>query len=362
MALELAQTHHWGRKDLDRNMLNEELCRPEQADRIRVAVIGGGANPEHNVGRISADAVASALDDQKFTAVPFTIAQDGTWLDASSDPYPSFAAAIGDLETCDVAFPAVHGAPGEDGTLAGLCEVARIPYVGCSLAAGTFGMNKQVTKLIANSLGVRTAPGIVLRSPADAVDVQLPVVVKPATAGSSLGVSFIRKERQLAGAIEAAFKLSSEVLVESVATGREIDIAVLETADGRLHMGSPLEVVLGDQLFFDNATKYGGNSQSRCPAPLTDNERDQLFDAARRMFRGMGCAGLARIDFFLTDTGPVLIEVNTMPGFTEHSQYARMFGAQGITFSQLLDALIMAALRRFTRPSEARSVTFSVTV
>jgi len=329
-------------------MMNEEQPR-----RIRVAVIGGGASPEHDVGCVSADSVASALDTEKFTAVPFTIARDGTWLDASTESYPSFAAAIGDLETCDVAFPAVHGSPGEDGALAALCEVARIPYVGCSLSAGAVAMNKPVLKLVANSLGVRTAPGIVLRSRADSVGVQLPVVVKPTTAGSSLGVSFVREQDRLAAAVDAAFQFSSEVLVESVVTGREINIGVLETADGQLHMGAPLEVVLGDKDFFDNATKYGGSSQSLCPAPLTDNERDQLFGAAKRIFRGMGCAGLARIDFFLTTAGPVLIEVNTLPGFTERSHYASMFAARGIAFSQLLDELIMAALRRFTAVPEA---------
>jgi D-alanine-D-alanine ligase len=327
----------------------------ERPGRIRVAVIGGGTSPEHDISRASADSVASALDTQKYTAVPFTLTRDGGWLDARGIEYPSFAAAVKDLETCDVVFPAVHGAPGEDGTLAALCEVARIPYVGCSLAVGAMAMNKQITKLVADSLGVRTAPGVVLRSKTDPVEVEPPVVVKPATTGSSLGVSFVLERDELASAIDAAFQMSSEVLVESVITGREINTAVLETADGRLHLGAPIEVVLGDKLFFDHATKYGGTARSLCPAPLTDEERDQLFGAAKRIFRGMGCTGLARIDFFLTDSGPVLIEVNTMPGFTEGSHYASMFGARGITFSQLLDTLVMTALRCCTAVPEALS-------
>ncbi|MEV0535867.1 D-alanine--D-alanine ligase family protein [Kitasatospora sp. NPDC050463] len=318
------------------------------AGRIRVAVIGGGTSPEHDISRTSADSVAAGLDPRTYEAVPFTLARDGGWLDAGGVAYSSFAAAVEALEACDVVFPAVHGAPGEDGALAALCEVARIPYVGCSPATGAMAMHKQVTKLVAESLGVRTAPGVVLRSRTDPVGLEPPVVVKPATAGSSLGVSFVAERDELAPAVDAAFRLSPEVLVESVITGREINTAVLETADGRLHLGEPIEVLLDDKPFFDHETKYGGTARSRCPAPLTAGEREGLFGAAERIFRGMGCTGLARIDFFLTDSGPVLIEVNTMPGFTEGSHYASMFGARGITFTRLLDALVTTALRRRT--------------
>lgn len=313
---------------------------------IRVAVIGGGATPEHEVGRASARSVMGALAPDRYRPIGFTIAGDGTWLNASDEPYPSFAAAMADLRSCEVAFAAVHGAPGEDGALAALFELAGMPYVGCGVAAGAIAMDKQATKLIANSIDIATAPGAVVHSVDDVVDLAPPVVVKPRSAGSSVGVSWVSGPTELQAAITAALRVGAPALVESAILGREIDIGILEGADGQLAMGAPLEIVADG--VFDNAEKYDGSARFVIPAPLTDDEAAELTGAATRVFRALGCAGLARVDFFLTPDGPVLNEVNTMPGLTEHSQYPRMFAAAGVSYPQLLDRLITTALQRHT--------------
>lgn len=314
---------------------------------IRVAVIGGGATPEHEVGRASARSVMGALAPDRYRPIGFTIASDGAWLNASDEAYPSFAAAMADLHSCEVAFPAVHGAPGEDGALAALFELAGMPYVGCDLAAGALAMDKQATKLIATSIDIATAPGTAVHSVDDVVDLALPVVVKPQSAGSSVGVSWVSEPTELQPAVNAALRVGAPALVESAIVGREVDIGVLEDADGQLAVGAPLEIVVADGVF-DNVEKYDGSAQFVIPAPLTDDESAELTGAATRLFRALGCTGMARVDFFLTPDGPVLNEVNTMPGLTEHSQYPRMFAAAGISYPDLLDRLITTALHRHT--------------
>lgn len=305
----------------------------------RVAVIGGGASCEHEVSLASAAGVADALAE-RYDVVRLTIDPDGTWHD--DDGPIGLAGAVRLLGTCDVAVPVVHGPRGEDGTLAALCELAGIPYVGSGVGAGALAMDKWATKLVAEAIGIPTAPGVLLTA-ATAASYRFthPVVVKPVAAGSSHGVSMVRTADELAPALEAALALDDRVLVEDVVVGREIDVAVLATRDGVV-VSPTLEIVVDGLFDFD--AKYGGTADFRIPAVLEDVERKALEDAAIAVYGALGCAGVARVDFFLTDEGPVLNEVNTMPGFTEHSQVPRMFAAAGTSYADLVDLLVRDVL------------------
>jgi D-alanine-D-alanine ligase len=310
--------------------------------KARVAVIGGGRNCEHEVSLASAAAVAAALEETGYDVVRLTIGADGTWHDGGGRSR-RIAAAVRVLSSCDAVVPVVHGPHGEDGTLAALCDLAGITCVGSGLRAGALGMDKYITKLIAADCGIATAPAVLLTA-ATAAGYRWtrPVVVKPVAAGSSRGVTLVAEPAGLPAALGAAFALDNQVLAEDVITGREIDLAVLGRPDGTRMIAPALEI--GGGGIFSYQDKYGGQADLRVPAALSDAGRIALETAAVTMFGALGCAGVARIDFFLTADGPLLNEVNTMPGFTEHSQVPRMFAAAGLPYPELLDLLVSDAL------------------
>jgi D-alanine-D-alanine ligase len=313
--------------------------------RTRVAVIGGGQNCEHDVSLASAASARAALDPATYEVVPLTIAPDGIWLDGDRplgwSPADSLAAALRHIATCRVVLPLVHGPLGEDGTLAALCDLAGVAYVGSPVRAGALAMDKWATKLAAEAVGVRTAPGRLVTD--DAVVFDGPVVVKPVAAGSSFGVRLVETEDELAPALRAALDLDDRVLVEHVVRGREIDVAVLDDPDTGRRVGPPLEIEVNG--LFDTTTKYDGSATFVIPAPLTDTESKALTDVALLVYDALGCRGLARVDFFLTEDGLVLNEVNTMPGMTAASQVPKMFAADGMSYPELLDKLIRAAMQ-----------------
>lgn len=315
---------------------------------IRVAVVGGGANCEHEVSLASAASVADALDPQEFDVVRLTIGTDGTW---SQDDRPlggsvaqGLAAAVDVLGTCDVLVPMVHGPMGEDGTLAALAGLAGVPCVGSGLGAGALAMDKWATKLVAEAVGVGVAAGRLVR-PGDEVAWTGPVVVKPVAAGSSHGVTLVRRPEQLGPALDAAFALDDRVLVEELLVGREVDVAVLAGPDG-VRVSPPLEITVREGTLFDTEQKYDGSAAFTIPAPLDEVQRKELEAAALAVFDALGCDGLARVDFFLTEAGWVLNEVNTVPGMTEHSQAPRMFAAAALAYPDLLATLVRGALTR----------------
>jgi D-alanine-D-alanine ligase len=314
--------------------------------RLRVAVIGGGQNCEHEVGLATARSVAAALDPRRHDVVSLTIGLDGRWRDAAGAEFADgLAGALAVITGCDVVFPAVHGPHGEDGSLAALCELAAVPYVGSGVRAGALAMDKWATKLVAEALGIRTAHGVLLSSADGPLPHWGPAVVKPVAAGSSHGVTLVREPAGLAAAVTAALEYDDRVLVEEVVTGREIDVAVLETPGGGRRIGPPLEIVVEARRLFDTAAKYDGSADFRLPADVTDLERACLDEAALALFEALGCAGVARFDFFLTAAGPVLNEVNTMPGMTAESQVPKMFSADGLPYPRLLEALLEVALK-----------------
>ncbi|HXH79986.1 D-alanine--D-alanine ligase [Nocardioides sp.] len=310
--------------------------------RVRVAVIGGGQNCEHEVSLASAAAVAGALDPAAYDVVRLTIDGDGGWRDGEGR-LVGLGGAVEVLETCAVALPIVHGPRGEDGTLAALCELAGVPYVGSGVGAGALAMDKWATKLVADSLGIGTAPGRVLTAAtAASCTWSGPVVVKPVAAGSSRGVTLVRAPEQLGDALTEALALDDRILVEDLIEGREIDVAVLGGVHGDRLVSPALEVLVDGPFDFD--AKYGGGAEFMIPAPLSDIDRRALEEAALAMYDALGCDGVARVDFFLTDDGLVLNEVNTMPGFTEQSQVPKMFAAAGLPYAALLDRLVRDVL------------------
>jgi D-alanine-D-alanine ligase len=306
----------------------------------RVAVVGGGRSAEHDVSLASAAAVADALS-ARHTVVRLTIDRDGTWRDQAGRRL-GLAGAVELLRTCQVVVPMLHGKHGEDGTLAALCDLAGVAYVGSPLRAGALAMDKWVTKLVAEAVGVATAPGQLLtRAGAGEYAWRGPVVVKPVAAGSSQGVSLVETADRLPAALAEAFSYDDRVLVEEVVYGREIDIAVLGRPAGRV-VAPALEIVADG--IFDSRTKYDGSARFVVPAALDDAARKELEQAAVAMYDALGCAGVARIDFFWTERGPVLNEVNTAPGFTEQSQVPKMFAAAGMSYADLLDMLVTDVL------------------
>jgi D-alanine-D-alanine ligase len=312
----------------------------------KVLVIGGGQNAEHEVSLASAAAVAAALRMGDHEVTTATIDRDGIWrvdgLPTGESAAESLALALPLLARTDVVFPAVHGALGEDGALAALCALAGVRVVGSGLRAGAIGMDKWTTKLVADAVGLGTARGrLVSADDIGDVEFECEVVVKPVSAGSSHGVSLVTEEGELLTALREAARFDRRILVEEVVRGREIDVAVLREKGGIRWAAPPLEIHATG--LFDTATKYDGSARFTVPAHLDAAEVAALKRAAIAVFDALGCDGVARMDFFLTERGPVLNEVNTMPGLTAASQVPRMFAAVGVTYVDLVARLVRAA-------------------
>lgn len=319
------------------------------ASTTRVVVIGGGTSSEHAVSLASAAAIADALDPARFDVVSLTIRADGSWAGPDGhDLAGDLAGAVAVLERADAAVAALHGPRGEDGTLAALFDLVGIPYVGSGVAAGAIAMGKNATKLLAASVGVASAPGVLVHDAGDPrlAQLPLPLVVKPDRAGSSHGVAVVRDRQALGSAVATALAFGEEVLVERYVQGREIDVAVIEHPDGRVTCLPPLEIVVPVGGIFDAGAKYEREPDFRIPAAVDADTLHALEAAAIATFRAIGARGLARVDFFATDDGLLLNEVNTFPGFTARSQVPRMAAAAGIEYPALVELLVETALAR----------------
>jgi len=339
----------------------------------------GGRSPEHAISCVSAGNILGALDPDEFEAVPVGITRAGQWVLTSGDPaqlaisgrqLPEITAASGTsvvlsgdpaarglvvldpaqgagaLGDVDVVFPVLHGAYGEDGTIQGLLEMAGIPYVGANVFASAAAMDKEFTKKLAV---LRAGQSL---SEDDKRRLGLPVFVKPARAGSSYGITKVSDWAELEVAVAAARAIDPKVLVEQGIVGREIECGVLEGEYGGAPDASLLaEVrVVKDHEFYDFEAKYLDDAcEYDIPARLPDALTRQIQDYARRTFVALDCAGLARVDFFLSTDGEVFLnEINTMPGFTSTSMFPRMWAATGLEYPKLISRLIRTALRRGT--------------
>ncbi|CCH30774.1 D-alanine--D-alanine ligase family protein [Actinosynnema sp. NPDC047251] len=320
---------------------------------LTVAVLFGGRNGEHEVSCRSAEGVLSALDPARYDVVPVRISREGRWHVDGGDGTGVFA-ALEALTAADVVFPLLHGPFGEDGTVQAALESHGIRYVGSGVLASAVGMDKDFTKRLLAANGIAVADSVVLREPARTVTgaereaLGLPVFVKPARAGSSVGLSKVDDWGRLAEAVGTARAVDRKVLVERAVPGREIDLGVLEHPDGSLAVSPALEIGVPDRGVFDYQAKYGdAGTVFTVPAVLPEPLAGRLRELSVLAFRALGCRGLLRVDFLLDHDGePVVNEVNTMPGFTGASQYPRMWRAAGIDYRRLLDVLIETALRR----------------
>ncbi|MFL6169995.1 MAG: D-alanine--D-alanine ligase family protein, partial [Ornithinibacter sp.] len=268
-----------------------------------------------------------------------------------------------ELGRVDVVLPVLHGPFGEDGTIQGLLELADVRYVGSGVTASAAMMDKHVMKVVLASAGLPVGPYTVItdkewrRDKAAAMDavhaLSWPVFVKPARAGSSMGITKVSESAALEAAIEAAREHDPKVVVEAAVFGREIECGVLEGHGTDPTRTSELGecIVVQNHEFYDYEAKYlaAGDVRLETPADVPAGLAEVIRDMAARAFDVAGCEGLARVDFFLTDTGDVLVnEVNTMPGFTPHSMYPRMWAATGLSYPELIDELVALALERRT--------------
>lgn len=359
------------------------------ANRVRVALVFGGRSSEHSISCATAAGVLAAIDRERFDVIPIGITRAGAFVLEVDDPerfrlapealpevidngsrvhFPSSAlsreftvtdaagttSSLGDV---DIAFPILHGPFGEDGTIQGLFELTGMPYVGNGVLASAVGMDKHFTKTVLEAAGITVAPWVTImasgwrhdpelwRSRAHALG--LPVFVKPARAGSSVGVGRVDDWDSLDAAMTTAFAEDGKVLVESAIVGREIECGVLGGRDGaepRVSVAG--EVVISNGGFYDFAAKYLGapGVELVCPTQLSDGEMREMQRIAVRAFDAIGGSGLARIDFFLTKSGFVLNEINTLPGFTPISMYPKCWLASGLSYPDLITELIELGL------------------
>lgn len=345
--------------------------------RITVGVIYGGRSTEHSVSCISAGAIMSHLPDE-YEVVPVGITKEGAWVRGSLDPVAGSTLPVvtgteevalslnpqrkGELydvatgttyATVDVVLPILHGPYGEDGTMQGLLEIAGIPYVGPGVLASAAGMDKEYTKKLMVAANLPVTTEVVLNSPrtlteAEKAELGLPVFVKPARGGSSIGISKVSSWSSIESAVSLAFEHDSKAIVEKMIHGIEVEVGVLEYPDGSLQASVPAQLNGTEDSaegFYGFETKYLDDTvTATIPAQLPEATIELLKDQALTTFRALDCKGLARVDFFVTDEGPMLNEVNTMPGFTPISMYPQVFAHDGIEYPQLLSILLKTAL------------------
>ncbi|WP_425829094.1 D-alanine--D-alanine ligase family protein [Streptomyces fractus] len=365
----------------------------------RVAVVFGGRSSEHGVSVVTAGAVLRAIDRSKYDVLPVGITREGRWALTADDPermaitdrqVPDVAdlaespeggvvlpvdpssrevvynepgsvpKALGEV---DVVFPVLHGPYGEDGTIQGLLDLSGTPYVGCGVLSSAVGQDKEYMKRIFTSFGLKVGPYLVVRPReweqdqegarrrvADFVgDHGWPLFIKPARAGSSIGITKVDSFDGLDEAIETAREHDPKVIIEAGIVGREIECGVLEFEDGP-RASVPAEIPPADShAFYDFEAKYIDSAAGIVPASLSEEQTAEVRRLAVDAFEAMSCEGLVRADFFLDEDGEFVInEINTLPGFTPISMYPRMWQESGVGYPELVDRLIQAALRRST--------------
>ncbi|HXS95861.1 MAG TPA: D-alanine--D-alanine ligase family protein [Candidatus Limnocylindrales bacterium] len=320
--------------------------------RLRVAVIYGGRSGEHEISVRSAKAILAGLDPAKYEAVEYFIDRDGKWSPHAIQPEP------GAHPNIDVVFPVLHGTFGEDGTVQGLLELADLPYVGAGVLASSVSMDKEMMKRVCKERSLPVVDYVTQSRGelnADAcAELGLPVFVKPANLGSSVGISKAHDRAELEAALALAAQFDRKVIVERAIAGRELECAVLgnEAPEASL----PCEI-LPSREFYDYDDKYLlDRAETRLPADLPPATMDELRRLAVACYRAVECEGMGRVDFLLENaTGKLYInEINTIPGFTSISMYPKMWEHSGISFSALLDQLIELALDRSKRKKELK--------
>ncbi|HXR61669.1 MAG TPA: D-alanine--D-alanine ligase family protein [Solirubrobacterales bacterium] len=321
---------------------------------MRVAVLAGGRSSEHDVSLRSGAAVAHGLRQAGHEAVEVTIGRDGSWR-ASGGPVELVPG--GGLLGAEAVFPALHGAFGEDGSVQGLLEQLDVPYVGSDVLASAICMDKLTLKRLFAAHGVPQVDFTAVEGSdwwGRCEEMGLPLWVKPSRMGSSVGITRVTDIAKLDAAVELALRHDPRVIVEASAAGREVECSVLGNEEPQASL--PGEIV-AQGVWYDFEAKYTeGGMELRVPAPIGEEAVDRVRDLAVSVFALAGCSGLARCDFFVEPDGTVLVnEINTMPGFTDTSVYAKLFEATGIDYPELCDRLVELAVERHRR---ARSYEF----
>ncbi|MEU5999152.1 D-alanine--D-alanine ligase family protein [Streptomyces sp. NPDC047197] len=386
------------------NLPQSPKAHPEQSSELplrkpRVAVVFGGRSSEHGISVVTAGAVLRAIDRTKYDVLPIGITTEGRWALTADDPermsitdrqvpnvdalaestdggvvmpldpgnrevvYSEPGAVPKALGEVDVVFPVLHGPYGEDGTLQGLLELSGVPYVGAGVLASAVGQDKEYMKRVFTSFGLPVGPYLVIRPREWDRDQQAarkkiagfagehgwPLFIKPARGGSSMGITKVDSFEGLDEAIEEARRHDPKILVESLLRGREIECGVLEFEDGpRASLPAEIPPVQSHD-YYDFEAKYIDSTPGIVPAPLTPEQTAEIQRLAVDAFEATSCEGLVRADFFLTEEGQFVInEINTMPGFTPISMYPKMWEASGVSYPELVDRLVQAALNRST--------------
>ncbi len=349
--------------------------------KLNVCVLFGGVSPEHEVSLRSAESILSNLDPEKYNIFPVGITREGDWYlfgDTDYSLLPSGQwltcpgnrrAALSPIrgqgllsfegdcvvrERIDVIFPVLHGENGEDGSIQGLAQLAGIPFVGCGVAACAAAMDKFMTKLVADKLNIRQADWVPVltreldKDPESVVAAvegrfSYPVFVKPAGTGSSVGVSKAKDREGLLQALDEAGKFDDKILVEEFIDGQEVEVAVL---GNETPAASEVGEIDSGVEFYDYDAKYITDTATLyIPARISNDAAETVRETAVKIYAGLGCRGLSRVDFFVRKDGEVIFnEINTMPGFTSISMYPKLFIASGISYPQLLDRLIELAM------------------
>jgi D-alanine-D-alanine ligase len=355
--------------------------------RKRVVILFGGRSAEHEISVMSARSVIDALDRERFEAIPIGVTKQGRWqlmtagppalraghasvlpsVTGSSGPEvvldqepgsPAIVGPDGSRTEIDVVFPVMHGPFGEDGSIQGFLEMAGVPYVGAGVLGSALGMDKAVQKVLLAAAGIPVVEHEVVYErewgedpegvEARAEHLGYPLFAKPAGLGSSVGISKVRDPGGLRGAMEEAFRYGGKALLEqSVEGGREIECAVLGNDDPVASVAG--EIVPSGHEFYDYEAKYADEQGSELiiPAVLPPVTLEEIQRLAVAAFRAIDCAGMARVDFFITRDGALILnEVNTIPGFTPISMYPKLWEASSVSYPELIDRLIELALER----------------
>lgn len=360
--------------------------------KIRIGVIFGGKSTEHEVSLLSAQSIIHALDPERFEVVLIGIDKAGKWalrdkarpMLHADDPMqialsPSMLPAavspgdqgrhlsvLNDIQLdapIDVVFPVLHGPLGEDGTVQGLLKLANLPFVGAGVLGSALGMDKDVAKRLLRDAGIPIADFLVLTARQrkqcsfDEVVARLkvPFFVKPANAGSSVGVSKVTNTEEYDDALREAFKFDNKVLIEEFVSGREIECAVLGNDDP---IASCLGEIIPTHDFYSYEAKYLDEHGAllQIPAELTERTAEQIRQLAIRTFQTLCCEGMARVDFFLRPNGEAVVnEINTIPGFTSISMYPKLWEASGVPYGKLVETLIELALERYEREKQLQT-------
>jgi D-alanine-D-alanine ligase len=338
--------------------------------KVRVAIICGGKSSEHEISCISANGILNSIDRGKFEPILIGITKSGKWLLLPDDT--TFITQNGALPTVpesgievsitsqglfsggknlaiEVVFPILHGTYGEDGTIQGLFEMMAMRYVGSGVLASAVSMDKSYAKPIFAAAGLKVAPGTVVTSTNFELpsNLKFPLFVKPARSGSSRGTTKVKQISDLKAAVEVALAFDSKVIIEQAVNGKEIECAVLQS-EGKTIVSPVGEIIISSKYeFYDFEAKYLDDSMQLVYPVLPAGVEEKIQSAALTAFNAAGCEGLARVDFFYSDSGDVVInEINTMPGFTPLSVYPKLIEKSGVNYQQLITTLIQTAQTR----------------